>query len=683
MMARKQSAKARDTDRAVSSEPNRGALWRAAGTAAVLVCAVVAHARSLPGAFVWDDQQMIPDHKWIVPLVTEEQQGATTFERWAARWNLKGLEAFWTSGEQPDYWPLSYSTHWIEYRVFGPHATGFRVVNLLLHVVNSLFVWRLTSRLLPSLAGVPAFFCALLFAVHPLSVEAVAWILQRKTLLSTALAFAVIDCYLTYDEREQTGWLALAVPLFVLGMLAKTSIVTLPAVLLVISIWRQGRLRIDDVITTLPFFGAAVGLGWLAMRFQQEVAIADDIVRTDGLLSRFSLAGWAIWFYLGKALLPVGLCFNYPRWTCDPANPLVYLPSAAWLLLGGGLLAARRRLTGGPLFAWSWYSLFLFPVLGFVNIYFMKYSLVADHWQYTALPAVVVLIVALGNYLVDRVGAAARVPALVMASAMALALLAISVAHSAVFAGADNQPLWEDTLRKNPLAWSAHNNLASLIALRAVDPELQLGGDDVARHPATLAERQALWSVARPHYAAAVRLAPQEVSVRTNYGTALFAAGDRQGARQQFEAALATKQRDIERLRREGNTAMAELVLKNSADLVSNLGQLSAAEGDSAAAAEHFQRALDLNPDQPEANLNYGQMQLAAGKLAEAEQHLLAVLRTKPHAAAAHRDLAIVCSRLNRRDDALRHVKMAVQLDPHDHESAKLLSQLQTGGTAD
>ena len=623
---------------------------------------------------------MIPEHKWIVSLVTEEQASDSGLGRWAANWNLNGLKEFWTSGKQPDYWPLSYTTHWIEYRIFGPHATGFRVVNLLLHIVNSLLVWRLTSRLLPSLAGVPAFFCALLFAVHPLSVEAVAWILQRKTLLSTALAFAALDCYLTYDERDNAIWLSLAVPLFALGLLAKTSIVTLPAVMLVLSIWRHGRPRLEDVIATLPFFGVALGLGGLALWFQQERSIADDIVRDDGLLSRFALAGWAIWFYLGKALVPVGLCFNYPRWTCDPANPLVYLPSAAWLALGGGLLAARRWVTGGPFVAWSWYSLLLFPVLGFINIYFMKYSLVADHWQYTALPAAVVLVVALGKYLIDRVGAAARVPALVTAGVLATLLLVLSVSHSTVFAGADNQPLWEDTLKKNPLAWSAHNNLASLIALKAVDPKLQLGGDDVARHPATPAERQELWSKARPHYAEAVRLAPHEVSVRTNYGTSLFAAGDKRGAREQFEAALAIKRRDAERLRHEGSTAAADQVLKNSADLVSNLGQLSAAEGDSATAANHYRRALELNPDQPEANLNYGQMQLAAGKLDEAERHFLAALRTKPHAATVHHNLGVVYFRQNRRDKAIHHLNMALKLDPQDQGAATLLNRLQASG---
>jgi len=679
-MARKQSAKARASDRTLPAAPNRTAIWRAAGIVAVVLCAFVAHVGSLPGTFVWDDQQMIPDHKWIVPLVTQEQASDSGLARWAARWNLRGLANFWISGEQPDYWPLSYTTHWIEYRIFGPNATGFRLVNLLLHVINSLFVWRLASRLAPSLAGVPAFLCALLFAVHPLSVEAVAWILQRKTLLSTALAFATLDCYLTYDERDQIGWLAVAVPLFALGMLAKTSIVTLPAVLLVISIWRHGRLRIEDVIASLPFFGVALGLGGLALWFQQERSIADDIVRDDGLLSRFALAGWAIWFYLGKALFPVGLCFNYPRWTCDPANLLVFVPSAAWLALGGALLAARRWVTGGPFVAWSWYSLLLFPVLGFVNIYFMKYSLVADHWQYTALPAVVVVVVALGKQVVDRVGAAARVPALVTAGVLATLLLAMSVSHSTVFAGADNQPLWEDTLEKNPLAWSAHNNLASLIALKAVDPKLQLGGNDVASHPATPAERQELWSAARPHYAEAVRLAPHDVSVRTNYGTSLIAAGDNQGAREQFEAALTIKQREVERLRRLGDTATADLILKSSAEIISNLGQLSAAEGNAAAAAEHYRRALELNPEQPKANLNYGQLQLAAGKLEEAERYFLAALRTKPHVAAVHHNLGVVYFRQNRRDKAMLHLKIALKLDPQDRGAATLLNRLQTAG---
>lgn len=668
-MARKKPAKARAAERAVPAGPSRSALWRAAGVAAVVVCAVVAHARSLPGAFVWDDQQMIPEHKWIVSLVNPEQPGDQV--------NFAGLKNFWTSGEQPDYWPLSYSTHWLEFRIFGANATGFRLVNLLLHVINSLFVWRLTSRLLPSLAGVPAFLCALLFAVHPLSVEAVAWILQRKTLLSTALAFAALDCYLTYDERDNIRWLALSVPLFALGLLAKTSIVTLPAAMLVIAIWRHGRSRLEDLIAVLPFFGVSLLLGGLAYWFQQERSIADDIVRSDGFLSRFALAGWVIWFYLSKALVPIGLCFNYPRWTCDPANPLVYLPSAAWLALGGGLLAARRWMTGGPFVVWSWYSLLLFPVLGFINIYFMKYSLVADHWQYTALPAVVVLVVALGKCVVDRVGAAARVPALSLAGGAAIVLLAISVTHSAVFAGADNQPLWDDTLAKNPAAWSAHNNLATIIGLRAVDPNLQLGGDHASGHAATQAERKALWQAASEHYAAAVRLVPQELSIRTNYGRALFAVGDRAGAREQFEAALRIREQETEQAQADGNVARAAALKVATAELVCNLGQLASAEQNVDEARWQYLRALELDPQHPEANLNYGQLQLTAGQLDDAERRFRIALAARPHAAIVHHNLGVVLVRKKELPEAIKHLQLAVQLNPQDQVAQKLLSQLQ------
>ncbi|MGD9646044.1 MAG: tetratricopeptide repeat protein [Pirellulales bacterium] len=649
------------------------------GIAAVVLCAVAAHARSLPGAFVWDDQQMIPDHKWIVPLVAAEKAADTPARQIAARWNLPGLVNFWTSDEQPDYWPVSYTTHWIEYRVFGPWAPGYRLVNLALHIINSLLVWRLTSRLVPSLAGVPAFLTALLFAVHPLSVEAVAWILQRKTLLSTALALAAVDGYLSYLERDNVAWLALSVPLFALGMLAKTSIVTLPAMLLVISIWRQGGLRLDALLMTLPYFGVALVLGWLAYRYQQDRSIGEEIVRDDSVWSRFAIAGWAIWFYLGKALWPVGLCFNYPRWTCDTANPLVYLPSAAWLAIGGGLLAARRWLTGGPFVAWSWYSLLLFPALGFINIYFMKYSLVADHWQYTALPAMIVLVVAVGKFAVDRMGVTARAPALVTAGIVATVLLAMSVYHSAIFSGPDNKTLWNDTLAKNPQAWSAHNNLATLTGMDAVDPDYRVGGADVAGRPATPQDRQQLWEKARHHYAQAVRLAPHEVSVRTNYGTAMFALGDRAAAREQFEAALRLREQDAQRARQKGFDKHAETITRNNAELVCNLGQLAAADGKADEAKKFYLRALKLDPRHPEANINLGQQQLAAGKLDDAEKHFRVALETKPHAALAHHNLGIVLLRKKLPDEAAKHLRLALQLDPADRVAAQLLQQIAGG----
>ncbi|MBX9792364.1 MAG: tetratricopeptide repeat protein [Pirellulales bacterium] len=680
-MARKQSAKARA---APASPPraDRTRLWRATGIAVVVLAAIAAHARSLPGTFIWDDQQMIPEHKWIVSLVTEEALGESSWQRLAARWNLQGLVELWTSDQQPDYWPVSYTTHWLEYRLFGPWAPGYRAVNLLLHVVNSLLVWRLTARLVPSLAGVPAFLCALLFAVHPLSVEAVAWLLQRKTLLSTCFALAAIDAYLNYDERHESGWLTVAIVLFALGMLAKTSIVTLPAMLLVLSIWRHGRLRAGDWLATLPFFGVALVLGWFAYRYQQDRSIAEAVVRDDNFLSRFALAGWAIWFYLSKALWPVGLCFNYVRWTCDTTNPLVYVPSAAWLALGGGLLAARRRLTGGPFVAWSWYSLLLFPALGFVNIYFMKYSLVADHWQYTALPAVIVLAIALGKLAVDHAGAAARVPALATVGVVALVLLAISVQHSAAFAGSDNKLLWLDTLAKNPSAWSAHNNLATLLGLEAVDPQLQIGGADVVPRPATPDDRQALWQRARTHYAEAVRIAPREVSVRTNYGRAMFALGDRQAAREQFIVALRLCQEVAARARQQGRDEQAAAITRDSAELECNLGQFASTEGQREIARRHYLRALELDPRHAEANLNYGQQQFEDGNLDLAEKHLRAALATKPHAALAHLNLGIVLWRKQQHEEAVKHVRLALALDPQDRVAQQVLQQMQTGRPA-
>src|SRR6185295_4673405 len=197
--------------------------------------------------------------------------------------------------------------------------------NLLLHIGASLLVWVVLQRL--SIPG--AFLAAFLFAVHPVNVEAVAWIAQRKTILALVFFLLSILCYLhTYssDVREDSGerglypvgagaWYWLSVAAFALGMLSKGSVAILPLVLLLIDWWKQNRITVRDLVRAAPFVVVAVPLVMANMWFQTHGS--GEVIRSTSFIERLLGAGAAVWFYLGKALLPVNLMFVYPQWTID------------------------------------------------------------------------------------------------------------------------------------------------------------------------------------------------------------------------------------------------------------------------------------------------------------------------------------------------------------------------------
>src|ERR1019366_7173417 len=238
-----------------------------------------------------------------------------------------------------------------------------------------------------------------------------------------------------------------------LALMSKTAVVPLAVVLLGLAWWRRGRIDRKDVQHSLIFIALAAVGARLAIWIQQGAAIG-VVVRADNFWARLAGAGWALWFYLGKALLPLNLSFVYPRWEIAVGNPLSYLPLVLW---GGGVLICWRYRHGwgkGALLALGYLSVMLLPVLGFVNIYFMRYSLVADHWQYFAIIGPIALAAAgltLACGLAGR-GRAWLAPAL--GGALVLALGVLTWREALTYTNL--KALWTATVERNPSAGIAH-----------------------------------------------------------------------------------------------------------------------------------------------------------------------------------------------------------------------------------
>ena len=290
-------------------------LFVLAGILLIAAIAFVAYYPSLSGGFIWDDRLYLTECELIKAP--------------------DGLYRFWFTTDPIDYWPVSNSSLWFEWRLWGMNPAGYRVTNLVLHVCVALLIWAVLNKL--AIPG--AFLAALLFVVHPVNVESVAWIAQRKGLLAMVFLLLSILWYLradaerrtTDEEREKTAsisfyyWLSLAA--FLLALLSKGSVALLPIVLLGTVWWVRRTITLADVLAMIPFFAVAAVLTVVNIWFQKQHAGAG--IRFAGFDERLAGAGATVWFYLSKALLPIDLVFVYPLWKIHTADALWWLPLCA------------------------------------------------------------------------------------------------------------------------------------------------------------------------------------------------------------------------------------------------------------------------------------------------------------------------------------------------------------------
>jgi tetratricopeptide (TPR) repeat protein len=295
--------------------------------------------------------------------------------------------------------------------------------------------------------------------------------------------------------------------------LSKIEVAPLPFVLLGIAWWRRGRVDWKDVRLAIPFFAVTFVLGLVSVWFQTHVAIGHDVVRTDNFGSRLAGTGWAVWFYLGKTLLPVNVIPIYPRWQIDPTQLLSYLPGL--LLCAVFLVFWQYRRTWGKavLFGLGYAVLMFLPVLGFLNIYFFRFSLVANHWQYFSIIGPVALVMAgfsLAAGFLEKQGAFFKP---LLDGSLLAALGVLTWQQASVYRNAET--LWRTTSVENPGSFLAHDNLGFIF--------LQRGDVDAA-----LDQIQT-----------AVQLQPDDAAAQKNLGSALMRQGQVDEAIKQFQHVLA------------------------------------------------------------------------------------------------------------------------------------------------
>ena len=616
--------------------PSALCLHISAGIALIVLTALVAYIPSICGEFVLDDNQLLTDNSFIRAP--------------------NGLYWFWCTTEPPDYWPVTNTTLWIEWRLWEMNPTGYHVTNLILHIVESLLIWVILRRL--SIPG--AFLAAMIFAVHPVNVESVAWISQRKNTMAMLFFLISIIWYLKAELKPALAqnrhyrigagcWYLLSLAAFVLSMLSKGSVAVLPVLLLGIVWWLRPLTR-WDLVRSLPFFMVSAVLTAVNVWFQthgQEV-----VIRNVGFAERLLGAGGVVWFYLYKAFLPVDLAFVYPQWHIKAGNLLWWLPLVAAIAVTAVLWWYRTSWSRPLLFAWGFFCVALLPVMGFTDVGFMKYSLVADHYQHIAIIGVIAL--AAAGWGIWRQHGKEKVywMTTVVAITAVGTLTFLTWRQSGLYR--DARTLYQSTVDKNPDCWIGHNNLGKTLfnsgrlheSIVHYKRALQLKPDypDAYYNMGIALAKLGRLPEAIENFEQTLRIRPDYFKAHNNLGIALIQAGRPEEAIEHYQQALRIK----------SDYSMAHF----------NLGNVLLATGRTQEAIAHYEQALRITPDYFEAYNSLGNALAKMGRIPEAIAHYEQALRLKPDYPDAHNNLAVILVRTGQPEEAIKHYEQALRLNP-------------------
>jgi tetratricopeptide (TPR) repeat protein len=585
--------------------------------AILVIATIVVYAPAIGGGFIWDDPDYIVNN-------------------YALR-NIQGLWDIWTNIRSiPQWYPLVHTTYWIEYHIWGLWPAGYHIVNVLLHAAGALLLWKLLRKL-----NVPgAWLAAAIFALHPIHVESVAWVTERKNTLSAFLYFAAALAYLKTSfgsvlvSMEETSlsprdwkWYALSFLLFAGAMFSKTVSCSFPAAVLLAIWWKRGRLRLRDIYPLIPFFILGLTLAMVTSHLEKyrvgargpEWTYAPTLM--GELVFRTLVAGRAIWFYLWTNIYPVNLAFIYSRWHISTKLPWQYLFPICAALLVISLFMLRRRIGRGPVVAILFFIGTLFPALGYFNVYPMRFSWVADHFQHLASVGVTTLLAAILWKFVRG-----RERNRWIASAVVLAPLAVLSFHqSMIYQNAET--LWRDTLKKSPDSWMVYTNLGNAL--------VQEGKIDEAI----------------PYHEKALQLAPNLHDTHWNVGVGLMRRGKIDEAEAEFKKAMAINPNGFAPAY--DSLGKIEMSYRNTPDHMQK-------------AEAYFKRAIEIAPSWGEGNYDYARLLERTGRIPEAIEHLRIAVANKPDYADAHELLGKLLAQTHQLEEATWNFHELVRIRPND-----------------
>jgi tetratricopeptide (TPR) repeat protein len=578
----------------------------------VLIC----YWPAMRGARLWDDNAHItrPD-----------------LQSWPGLWRI------WTNvGATQQYYPVLHSAFWIEHHLWGDATVGYHLINFFWHAASACLLALVLRRLwfhsdpassLDRTVTIPRgteWFAAILFAVHPVCVESVAWISEQKNTLSLFFYLLSALAYFNFSANRRRASYVGALILFILALGTKSVTATLPAGILVVLWWKNGRLSWRrDVVPLTPWFCIALAAGSLTAWVERTFIGAEGSRFDWSLVERILLAGRIVWFYFFKLAWPANLAFFYHRWDVrhEAVGWIGYLGAAVVVTVIFWSLRKRNR---GLLAGWLLFVGSLFPALGFFNVYPFTFSYVADHFQYLASAGFIAAVAGGTGLLFARFPDYGKKLAGGVAVMVAVVFSILTWRQSGLYR--NDEALFRATVAQVPDSWMGHHILAF----------------SLSKNPANRAETIT-------EYREALRLNPVFPDSHLGLGAELAATPvGRAEAIAEFRRALALRPHYAE-----AHNALG-VELARAADHLPE-------------AIAHFEEAIRIKPDLPEAHLNLANaLMKIPGRTEEAFGHYLLALRLRPDYARAHFDFANALSASpGKAAEAVAQYREALRLNPN------------------
>ncbi len=534
---------------------------------------------------------------------------------------LDGLARIWVTAESEQYYPLTFTSYWIEYQFWGRSPLGYHVTSVILHAVNTCLMLLFLRRL--GLSPWAASAAALFFAVHPVQVMSVAWIPGRKNLLSCMFALVACLAWLRFRRGKVERWYVLSILAFAAGILSKSAVVVLPVSLALIDRlfldlpWKRIWLR------AVPMLGLAAISILLTMSFEQKF-----LVDPPELPIRLLVAFAAIPFYLYKLLIPINLSPMYRLWDVSISQTIWYIPVVAIALVGilAWRVRCRERLSA---YGMGHFVLYLLPALGIVPFGNLAVTYVSDHYLYMA--CIGVFIVA--AVWLDRLAGGGRVyrhATTTLVVVLGVMLGYLSVGYSSVFA--DARSMWRRALRDNPECYPAHAGLGQYHAGR---------GD---------------WNAALEHYRRAAAVMPELVEAHVALGNAQIRMGEYVGAEEAF-------------------THATTLRVDHPAALF-GLAVVAERTGESQKAMDFYKRTLAADPTYCKARLPLAAEAVRRGAYDEAAAQCRQALADCPNEPTAYLGLATCQRRQRRFGEAVSTLRQGLGVAPDDVRLLNFLARI-------
>ena len=622
------------------------------GRAALSILALlvaVSYFPALSGGFVWDDMVFAEE-----PVI---HAASGLWNIWFSPSDIKN---------EGHYWPLVYASFWLEHKLWGLAPVGYHAVNIVLHIINCLLLWRLLARL--TVPG--ALVIAAVFAVHPMHVESVSWIIERKDVLSALFYLTAVLAWMRFTESPRPSGYALALGLFIAGLLSKSVVVTLPAVLLIWRWWQYGRVTGADVLWLAPFFVAAAGITAADLSFYTS---RESLDLGYSLPERVLIAARALWFYLGKLLWPTELAVIYPLWEIDVGDLLAWGYVVGAVVLAALLWLGRQRIGRGPLAGALFFAVTLSPVLGFVDYGYMQFSFVADRFQYLAGIGVLAVLIGAAACGADKLPRNLRLGACGLAAIVVALLSTLTWRQAGIYQ--DEITFFSHVVALNPAARDAHLNLGSaLFEADRAEEGLTASRIAVAQRPDS---GKALANVGR----ALIKLAQLEE-----------AEGHLLRARQFDPRSVIAHQNLAEVFRKQGRYTEAVASYRAVLEIDARYAPAYAGMGTALFGAQRYdealqamQQALALEPD-PEFAPAYAGMGIALFQWERYEEAVTALeqaIALQPElpvmGSSLHVFLGRALQEVGRPEAAAERYEHAMQMEPHDREALDHLVMMRFG----